>query len=165
MNICLLQPDAWPCPWRFCSYCTFVRQSCPVIHKTNSSYCYLQIKSAAQNRVWCLPHTHCKEWIYWYISQSFFAHALCLYAHISNSLFLTVPCSDLTLGWCFCVNIAEKYFVWIPLGPRYFVIYMYVCVCIYIKQYKSIMLSTCYYLYTNSLLEVWIRKCGNKSLK
>ena len=107
MNMCTLQPDVWPCPWRFCcSYCTFVRQSCPVIHKTNSSYCYRQIKPAEQNRLWCLTHTHMpthtnththtlslslslslyKEWIYWYTSQSVFAHTICLYAHISNLL-------------------------------------------------------------------------------
>jgi hypothetical protein len=64
----------------------FVRQSCPVIHKTSYSYCYLQIKSAEQNRLWCLPQTLYKECIYWYTSQSISAHALCLYAHISKSL-------------------------------------------------------------------------------
>jgi hypothetical protein len=43
-------------------------------------------------------------------------------------------------------------------------IYIYLFYIIYIKQYNRFMLSTCFYLYTNSLLEVWIRKCGTKSL-
>jgi hypothetical protein len=114
MNVCTLHPDAWSCPWRFCcSYCMFVRQSCPVIHKTNSSYCYLQIKSAEQNRFWCLPQTLYKEWIYWYtyvtINLCSWCVSVCSYFKIT--FFLTVPCSDLTLGWCFCFNIAEEYFV------------------------------------------------------
>jgi len=142
-----------------CSYCAFVIQSCPVIHKTNSFYCYLQIKSAEQNRVCCLLHTLYKDWIYWYVSQSVSAYALCLYAHtvfqihffwlyhvvtlhwdhvfvltlLKNILYagnFMRRCNYLSCPQDGIVGIATCSWDWIPLGQRFFA--LCVCVCIYI---------------------------------